>query len=104
MLGTISILDADHNERTNIQVVKKVINYTNKNSDEEITERLITYVEDKKSHYMRYSIGPKPIVQELGWHPETPFEIGVEKTINWYLQNEEWMNNITSGEYLNKEL
>jgi len=89
-----------HNERTNVQIVKKIINYINENSDKEVTERLITYVEDRKGHDMRYGIDPQKIVQELGWHPETPFELGIEKTIEWYLQNEEWMKNITSGEYL----
>jgi dTDP-glucose 4,6-dehydratase len=89
-----------HNERTNIQIVKKIIDYINKNKDELVTEDLITYVEDRKGHDMRYGIDPEKIVQELGWYPKTNFEIGIEKTIEWYLKNEEWMNNITSGEYL----
>ena len=89
-----------HNEKTNIQIVKKIINYLNKNSDKEITEKLITYVEDRKGHDMRYGIDPSKIVEQLGWCPETTFEVGIEKTIEWYLQNEEWMGNITSGEYL----
>lgn len=89
-----------HNERTNIAIVKIIIDFINKNSDKDVTEKLITYVEDRKGHDMRYGIDPSKIVEELGWHPETTFDIGIEKTIEWYLQNEEWMNNITSGEYL----
>ncbi|MFT5873868.1 dTDP-glucose 4,6-dehydratase [Clostridium sp.] len=89
-----------HNERTNIQIAKKIINFINKNKDKTVTEDLITYVEDRKGHDTRYGIDPEKIVQELGWYPQTTFEIGIEKTIEWYLQNEEWMDNITSGEYL----
>jgi len=89
-----------HNERNNIQIVKKIIDYINTNSDTEVTEKLITYVEDRKGHDMRYGIDPSKIANELGWHPETTFDIGIEKTIEWYLQNEAWLNNITSGEYL----
>ena len=88
-----------HNERTNIQIVKKIIDYLNKSGDKEITEKLITYVTDRKGHDMRYGIDPQKIVQELGWYPQTIFDIGIEKTIKWYLQNEEWLNNISSGEY-----
>jgi len=89
-----------HNEKTNIQIAKKIINYVNKNRDKKVTEDLITYVEDRKGHDMRYGIDPKKIVQKLGWYPQTTFDIGIEKTIEWYLQNDGWMNNITSGEYL----
>ena len=48
---------------------------------------------------MRYAIDPSKIVKELGWYPETPFVIGIEKTIRWYLDNQEWMENVTSGDY-----
>ena len=89
-----------HNERSNMQIVKKIINYINVNRDKEVTEELITYVVDRKGHDLRYGIDPKKITEELGWYPETTFDIGIEKTIKWYLQNEEWLNNITSGEYL----
>lgn len=90
-----------HNERTNIQIVKTVINYLQEHVDKEITEDLITYVEDRKGHDQRYGIDPTKIKEELGWYPETTFEVGIEKTIEWYLQNNEWMKNITSGEYKN---
>ena len=88
-----------HNERTNIQIVKKVISYINENVDKEVTENLIKYVEDRKGHDRRYGIAPDKIKADLGWYPETTFEVGIEKTIKWYLDNKEWMNNVTSGDY-----
>lgn len=88
-----------HNERTNRQIVKKVISYLHDNVNEEITENLIKYVEDRKGHDRRYGIAPDKIKKELGWYPETTFEVGIEKTIKWYLDNKEWMNNVTSGDY-----
>jgi len=88
-----------HNERTNIQIVQTVINYLNENVDKEITETLIKYVEDRKGHDRRYGIDPSKIKEELGWYPETTFEVGIKKTIQWYLENQQWMKNITSGEY-----
>ena len=90
-----------HNERTNMQIVKTVINYINENVDKEITEKLITYVEDRKGHDKRYGIDPAKIKEELGWYPETTFEVGIKKTIKWNLDNKQWMNNITTGEYQN---
>ena len=88
-----------HNERTNIQIVKTVIAYLNENVDAMITEDLIKYVEDRKGHDKRYGIDPSKIKNELGWYPETTFEVGIKKTIQWYLENKKWMENITSGEY-----
>ncbi|MBZ9609346.1 dTDP-glucose 4,6-dehydratase [Clostridium estertheticum] len=88
-----------HNERTNMQIVKTVIKYINENVDSEVTENLIKHVEDRKGHDMRYGIDPTKIKEELGWYPETTFEVGIEKTIKWYLNNTSWMNNITSGDY-----
>ena len=58
-------------------------------------------VEDRKGHDRRYGIDPTKIKEELGWYPETTFEVGIKKTIQWYLDNQEWMKNITSGEYMN---
>lgn len=83
-----------HNERTNIQIVKTVIGYLNENVDVEITEGLIKYVEDRKGHDRRYGIDPTKIKEELGWYPETTFEVGIKKTIKWYLNNKEWINNV----------
>lgn len=83
-----------HNERTNIQIVKTVIAYINKNVDKNVTENLIKYIEDRKAHDRRYGIAPDKIKSELGWYPETTFEIGIKKTIKWYLDNKEWMKNV----------
>ena len=88
-----------HNERTNMQIVKTVIGYLNKNVDKCITEKLIKHVEDRMGHDRRYGIDPSKIKKELGWYPETTFEAGIKKTIQWYLDNENWMKSITSGEY-----
>jgi len=90
-----------HNERTNMQIVKTIINYLNEKVDKEITEKQITYVEDRKGHDKRYAIDPTKIKDGLGWYPETLFEVGIENTIKWYLDNKDWMSNITTGEYEN---
>ncbi|HEY9063023.1 MAG TPA: dTDP-glucose 4,6-dehydratase [Pseudobacteroides sp.] len=90
-----------HNERENIHIVKTIIGYLREHVDSSIDESLIKYVEDRKGHDRRYGIDPEKIKRELGWYPVTTFEVGIEKTIKWYLDNKEWMNNITSGEYQN---
>lgn len=64
-------------------------------------ESLITHVGDRKGHDMRYAIDPTKIHNELGWLPETKFEDGIKKTIQWYLDNREWWETIISGEYQN---
>ena len=76
-----------HNEKTNIQIAKIIISYLNKNVDSRVNFNLIKYVEDRKGHDRRYAIAPDKIKAELGWHPETTFEVGIEKTIKWYLDN-----------------
>lgn len=88
-----------HNERTNIQIVDTVIDYLNKNVDDQITENLKKFVDDRKGHDRRYGIAPDKIKAELGWYPETTFEVGIVKTIQWYLDHKQWMENITSGDY-----
>ena len=88
-----------HNERPNIFIVKTVIEYLHNNVDEAIDEGLITYVEDRKGHDRRYGIDPEKIKQALGWYPETAFEVGIVKTIEWYLNNTQWLENVTSGAY-----
>ena len=88
-----------HNERTNIQIVKTVIKHIHDNVDETVTEELIKYEEDRKGHDRRYGIAPDKIKEDLGWYPETTFEVGIVKTIEWYLENRQWMENVTSGEY-----
>ncbi|WP_058953385.1 dTDP-glucose 4,6-dehydratase [Clostridium tyrobutyricum] len=90
-----------HNERTNIHIVKTVISYIHDNVDSSVKENLIKYVEDRKGHDRRYGIDPEKIKEELGWYPETKFEDGIIKTIKWYLENKEWMENVTSGDYKN---
>lgn len=88
-----------HNERTNIFIVKTVIDYIHNNVDKAVGESLIKYVADRKGHDRRYGIDPTRIKDELDWYPETKFEVGIVKTIRWYLDNEEWMKNVTSGQY-----
>ena len=82
-----------HNEKANIDVVKIILDQLDK------PESLITYVTDRKGHDQRYAIDPTKIHNELGWLPETKFEDGIKKTIQWYLDNEDWWKNIISGEY-----
>ena len=89
-----------HTERPNIFIVKTIINQLHDRlKDEGINEGLIKYVADRLGHDRRYGIDPTKIKEELGWYPETTFEVGIVKTIDWYLANEEWMNNVTSGNY-----
>lgn len=82
-----------HNERTNLQVVKTIIHALGKSED------LITYVTDRPGHDMRYAIDPTKIKNELGWEPTTLFDEGIKRTIEWYLDNKSWWENIISGEY-----
>ena len=82
-----------HNEKANIEVVRIILAQLGK------PESLITYVTDRKGHDQRYAIDPTKIHEELGWLPETMFEDGIKKTIQWYLDNEAWWKNIVSGEY-----
>ena len=62
---------------------------------------MITYVKDRPGHDLRYAIDATKINKELGWKPSVTFEEGLERTIDWYLANEKWLNNVTSGEYAN---
>lgn len=89
-----------HNERPNIFIVKTIIAQLHERlADEGINEGLIKYVADRLGHDRRYGIDPTKIKNELGWYPETTFEVGIVKTIDWYLAHEEWMANVTSGNY-----
>ena len=83
-----------HNERTNIDVVRTILKELNK------PESLIRYVTDRKGHDMRYAIDPTKIENELGWKPKYNFDTGITQTIKWYLDNQQWVQNIISGEYL----
>ena len=82
-----------HNEKTNLEVVKTILRELGK------PESLITYVTDRPGHDMRYAIDPTKIHNELGWLPETKFEDGIKQTIQWYLDNKKWWQDIISGEY-----
>ncbi len=82
-----------HNERTNIDIVKTILKELGGD------ESLITYVTDRKGHDLRYAIDPSKIRTELGWTPEKKFDDGIKKTINWYLENKAWWQEIISGEY-----
>ena len=88
-----------NNERTNIEIVKMIVSYIHDNVDPTVDESLITFVADRKGHDRRYAIDATKIKEELGWYPETKFEDGIKKTIEWYLKNKEWLKNVTSGEY-----
>ncbi len=88
-----------HNERHNVTIVKTIISYINENVDKEVTEALMKHVEDRKGHDRRYGIDPEKIKNDLGWYPETSFEVGIKKTIKWYLEHMDWMKNVTSGAY-----
>ena len=77
----------------NIDVVRLIIEYLGK------SEELITYVTDRAGHDMRYAIDPTKIHSELGWLPQTKFSDGIKKTIDWYLENRQWWENIVNGEY-----
>jgi dTDP-glucose 4,6-dehydratase len=63
------------------------------------SEKLITYVSDRKGHDMRYAIDASKLENELGWKPSITFEEGLEKTVDWYLNNQEWIEKVTSGDY-----
>jgi dTDP-glucose 4,6-dehydratase len=63
------------------------------------SEKLITYIVDRAGHDLRYAIDSSKLQKELGWKPSLQFEEGLEKTVDWYLDNSEWLNNVTSGEY-----
>lgn len=100
------------NEEQNITIVKTIIDIIArimreepayrrllKHPVENINHGLISYVTDRPGHDMRYAIDPHKIATELGWYPETPFTEGIEKTVRWNLDNREWIESVTSGEY-----
>ena len=82
-----------HNEKTNLEVVQGIIKTLGKGN--------IKFVKDRAGHDRRYAIDPTKIYNELGWFPETSFEVGIKKTIDWYLENRDWWEEIISGEYQN---
>ncbi len=82
-----------HNEKTNLEVVKTILKALGK------PESLIEFVTDRPGHDLRYAIDPTKLETELGWKPKYTFETGIRQTIQWYLDNREWWENIISGEY-----
>lgn len=82
-----------HNEKTNLEVVKTILQILGKSEDQ------IKYVTDRAGHDLRYAIDPEKISKELGWLPTTKFDEGIKKTVQWYLDNEDWWQPILSGEY-----
>ena len=91
------------NEWTNIDLIKVLCKQMDIALDKEVgtSESLITYVKDRPGHDKRYAIDANKLKNELGWEPSLQFEQGLAKTIAWYLDNEKWMDNITSGDYQN---
>lgn len=89
------------NEWTNIDLIKVIIRVVDKQLGrlDGASENLITYVTDRAGHDLRYAIDATKIKNELGWEPSLQFEEGIEKTVKWYLDNESWLNSVTSGEY-----
>ena len=89
------------NEWKNIDLIKVIIKTVDRllGNPEGASEHLITYVTDRAGHDLRYAIDSSKLQRELGWEPSLQFEEGIEKTVRWYLDNQAWMDNITSGEY-----
>jgi dTDP-glucose 4,6-dehydratase len=90
-----------HNEWTNIDLIHLLCKIMDKklNRAEGESAKLITFVKDRAGHDLRYAIDSSKLQKELGWVPSLQFEEGLEKTVDWYLDNEEWLNNVTSGDY-----
>ena len=90
-----------HNEWTNIALVKELCRQMDEKLGREkgASEKLITYVQDRAGHDLRYAIDATKLQRELGWVPSLKFEEGLSKTIDWYLSNSEWLNHVTSGDY-----
>ena len=81
-----------HNERTNLEIVRTILRQLHDRlGDDEINDGLIRHVEDRPGHDRRYAIDPAKIRKELGWAPETSFETGIQKTIDWCLSNPDWL-------------
>jgi len=90
-----------HNEWKNIDLIKLLCKLMDTKLGRQIgeSEKLITYIVDRAGHDLRYAIDSSKLQRELGWKPSLQFEEGIEKTIDWYLANTEWLNNVTSGAY-----
>ena len=92
------------NEKPNIEVVRtlcRILDKKQPRADGHSYAEQITFVEDRLGHDQRYAIDATKISKELGWKPAETFDTGIEKTVDWFLQNQDWVNNVTSGEYRN---
>lgn len=91
-----------HNEWKNIDIIRELCKQMDQKIDrpEGTSEKLITFVKDRAGHDLRYAIDPTRLTNELGWKPSLQFEEGLSKTIDWYLENQKWLNDVTSGAYL----
>lgn len=91
-----------NNEWKNIDLVRLLCHIMDKklNRPEGTSEKLITFVKDRPGHDLRYAIDASKLIGETGWRPEVTFEVGLEKTVDWYLTNQDWLKNVTSGQYL----
>ncbi|MEX2235704.1 MAG: dTDP-glucose 4,6-dehydratase [Cyclobacteriaceae bacterium] len=91
-----------NNEWKNIDLVTLLCRIMDKklNREDGESEKLISYVKDRPGHDLRYAIDASKLTSETGWRAETSFETGLEKTVDWYLTNQEWLKNVTSGQYL----
>ena len=94
-----------HNEKQNIEIIHIILDTLQEMLPEGdprkalVSRDLITYVEDRKGHDRRYAIAPDKIKEEIGWYPKTMFQEGIRLTIQWFFEHEEWMKNVTSGDY-----
>ncbi len=89
------------NEWRNIDIVKVLIRTVDRmlGNPEGYSDSLITYVTDRAGHDLRYAIDSRKLQRELGWEPTLQFEEGIERTVRWYLDNQEWLDSVTSGDY-----
>ena len=89
------------NEWKNIDLIKVMIKTVDRllGREEGTSDKLITFVTDRAGHDLRYAIDSTKLKNELGWEPSLQFEEGIEKTVQWYLENQEWLDNVTSGDY-----
>ena len=90
-----------HNEWSNLDLIKLLCRIMDRKlgRPEGTSEQLITFVKDRAGHDLRYAIDPTKLRDELGWEPSLQFEEGLEKTVDWYLANQEWLDHVTSGDY-----
>jgi len=84
-----------HSERSNLEVVKTILRHLGKSED------LVTFVPDRKGHDLRYAIDSSKVEKELGWNRTYTFEKGIQETVDWYLNHQDWIEDILTGEYKN---